>query len=381
MAYEIRKTDGSFLVTVVDGTTDNTATSIKLIGKGYPNYGDEFNTDLVHIMENFANNISPSNPLIGQIWLDTSDTELKFWTGSTWKIINSGVLAGSDTYVERTGDEMIGPLVIDTASIGLTSYSGTTGLISETITVANTDSSIRSIDLVTYGKTGLGRRWRLQATNDVESGSDVGSDFSLSRYDDSDSLIDYVMKIDRVSGDFDFNSHALTNIAQPINDTDAATKQYVDDYGSGELIGETKMVAGNTLPPGWLRCDGSAVSRTTYSILFAEIGVTYGIGDGLTTFNVPNIDGRFPVGTGDSGTTGSSNISLGGAGGTAQYQLVIDEMPSHTHGLNSVSTGSSGAGRVQGSGSAFETSSTGGDQPHENMPPYLGFNFIIYAGV
>lgn len=65
--------------------------------------------------------------------------------------------------------------------------------------------------------------------------------------------------------------------------------------------GEGKLWFTDTAPSGWLICDGSAVSRTTYADLFAVIGTTYGAGDSSTTFNIPNFKGNTPVGKADSG--------------------------------------------------------------------------------
>ena len=79
------------------------------------------------------------------------------------------------------------------------------------------------------------------------------------------------------------------------------------------------MYAGSTAPSGWLLCDGSAVSRTTYATLFAVIGTTYGTGDGSTTFNLPNLTDRFPIGAG-------STYSLNATGGSANAII-----PYHSH--------------------------------------------------
>ena len=90
------------------------------------------------------------------------------------------------------------------------------------------------------------------------------------------------------------------------------------------MVGEVKAYAGNSTPAGWLLCDGSAVSRTTYARLFEVIGETYGSGDGESTFNLPNLIDRFVEGSATAGTqktaglpniTGSFRSSSGGWGG------------------------------------------------------------------
>lgn len=73
----------------------------------------------------------------------------------------------------------------------------------------------------------------------------------------------------------------------------------------GAQPGDYKMIAGSTIPDGWLLCNGAAVSRTTYAKLFAAIGTRYGSGNGSTTFNLPNFNGRHVLGTTNTGDLGS----------------------------------------------------------------------------
>lgn len=86
--------------------------------------------------------------------------------------------------------------------------------------------------------------------------------------------------------------------------------------------------ARSTAPTGYLTCDGSAISRTTYSSLFSAIGTAYGAGDGSTTFNIPNLKGRVPVGYDPSQTEFDA---LGETGGEKSVTLTANQIPSHTH--------------------------------------------------
>ena len=97
----------------------------------------------------------------------------------------------------------------------------------------------------------------------------------------------------------------------------------------GAVSGMISMYAGSTAPSGWLECDGAAVSRTTYAALFAAIGTTWGAGDGSTTFNLPDMRSRAPVGAGQG--TGLSNRALGSVFGAESRVLTIDDLPDHTH--------------------------------------------------
>lgn len=74
------------------------------------------------------------------------------------------------------------------------------------------------------------------------------------------------------------------------------------------MVGEVKAYAGNSTPAGWLLCDGSAVSRTTYARLFEVIGETYGSGDGESTFNLPNLIDKFIQGNATAGTVKSAGL-------------------------------------------------------------------------
>lgn len=159
--------------------------------------------------------------------------------------------------------------------------------------------------------------------------------------------------------------------------------------GGNELLppGTVTMYGGTTAPAGWLFCGGGAVSRTTYSRLFAAIGTGFGAGDGSTTFNLPNLAGRMPIGF---YSVDSDFASLGNYGGEKNHTLTTAEMPPHTHQITTNSGlyfegGSSGhADGTTGyatQASTLNTGSAGGSggstTAHNNMPPYVVINFII----
>lgn len=131
-------------------------------------------------------------------------------------------------------------------------------------------------------------------------------------------------------------------------------------------------------PTGWLLCDGSAVSRATYADLFAAIGTTYGVGDGATTFNVPDTRGRAVAGAGTG--SGLTARSLGQQMGAEDHQLTLPELPAHTHNTaksrSTLSATAGAAGGVSVTGSD-PTGSAGSDTAHNNMQPSLVLNWII----
>lgn len=194
-----------------------------------------------------------------------------------------------------------------------------------------------------------------------------------------------------------------------------------------ELTGTIVMWSGTSAPSGWLLCDGSAISRATYSRLFAITSTRFGAGNGSTTFSVPDLRGKFPVGynSAESEFNVLGNNSL--ARGTKTVALITAQMPAHNHyydhyhtgvtnldgahrhntkGINGANIAGSGysymvqdddnVGSVWTNSSSSEhqhafatswatvsgaskpnTDNAGSGQGHPNLPPYLPINFII----
>jgi len=149
--------------------------------------------------------------------------------------------------------------------------------------------------------------------------------------------------------------------------------------GTGATIptGSVIPFAGITAPTGWLLCNGAAVSRSTYSTLFGVIQTTYGVGDGSTTFNLPDLLGRTPIGAGQG--SGLTNRPLAQKIGAETHTLTIPEMPSHNHTYQPGGSGTTAGFPTQAirSTTLLNTGLTGGGQAHNNIQPSLALNYII----
>ena len=159
-----------------------------------------------------------------------------------------------------------------------------------------------------------------------------------------------------------------------------------DEPDGAPTLGEIRLWAGTAPPSGWFECAGGLLSIAANQALFSLLGTTYG-GNGMTTFQLPDLRGRVPVHAG--GTT-----YLGQAGGAERVTLTTSQIPGHTHtayGSSAAATESSPAGAMWATAgrpqygpaaqvAAAPTHPTGGGQSHPNMPPYVAMSFII-AGV
>lgn len=226
----------------------------------------------------------------------------------------------------------------------------------------------------------------------------------------------------------DDDSHAIkfqgpssitANTTFTLPDGDGSADQYLKTDGSGTLAwvspssfslpaGLVFPYAGTSAPTGYLLCDGSAVSRSTYSTLFTAVATTYGTGDGSTTFNLPDLRGRVIAGQDDMGgasanrltnqTGGLDGDTLGATGGSETHTLTTAQLASHSHGAGTysssktmrVGSGGSGSHRPGNTDAASTTTlnytvtgtsgSAGSGSAHNNVQPTIILNYIISTG-
>jgi microcystin-dependent protein len=213
------------------------------------------------------------------------------------------------TPVNKAGDSLVGPVSFTRDTVSGTPADWTQGVnISMTSANANNDGYIPALSFLRPGVKG--RMIGLSTTGrfrTIDQGGAVGY------------LLDTVTGVD-------------TNSYQDASITYAKFAQSLIN-----LICPVGIIApfgGPNTPAGWFTCDGSAVSRTTYSALFSAIGTYWGGGDGVTTFNLPDLRGRGPIGYAPSGASGITARAFATRGGEETHLLSVAELASHGHGVN-----------------------------------------------
>ena len=320
----------------------------------------------------------PQPPIQGDVWLDTTDptnTTPKVWDGSTWE-------------------------AIDATEAGVWEYTGTNAKL-KTLSDGTARTDDKNVFVSDIGNLGVGT-----ASPNSDADLDLGSNdkgFLANRVALSATNAPSPLSA-HIAGMFVFNTAtagtAPNNVVPGMyfnTGTEWVMFLTPNSEGSVSPPGVVEAFAGNNIPVGWLLCDGSAVSRLTYAKLFAEIGTTYGAGDGSTTFNVPDLRGEFIRGV-DAGRGIDSDRVLGSAQ-TDEFQahwhhsnLVGNTVGNttttldHAFGLGSITASTSGQrvetfindpqSTAEGNETHFRTDNSPTSST-ENRPRNIAMNYII----
>ena len=253
---------------------------------------------------------TPTSPANGQLWVDTSNNppELKIYNGATFSLVSflpsSAVITNPSA--SQPASPTLGQLWLDTSQTPdeLKVYDGSNFVRVDPLGITQAAGDARYLQPATAASTYL----------PLAGGTLTGT---------------------------------LTLDAAPTADLEAATKKYVDDEVAGipaatdlTPAGTIIWTARQTAPTGYLKADGSAISRTTYSALYAALGgisSPYGDGDGSTTFNLPDLRGEFIRGA-DDGRGVDSGRTIGSTQGQAtaapSNAFATSSVADHQHGLN-----------------------------------------------
>jgi len=273
----------------------------------------------------------PATPYNGQLWVDTNTNPpiLKVYNGATFTTVSfePGTSVATSPSNTAPSSPSLGQLWLDTSQTPdeLKVYDGANFVRVDPLGITDADAASKYLQITNAASTYL----------QLAGGTLTGN---------------------------------LTLVGDPSTNNMASNKKYVDDQiaaipAATDLTpaGTIIYTARTTSPTGYIKANGAAISRTTFSVLFAAIGTTYGVGDGSTTFNLPDLRGEFIRGWSD-GHTVDSGRTLGSNQG--------DQFEDHSHLAYVGSSPTGGAGAVQSSavGTVSTSAASSGSRGAETRP-------------
>jgi len=242
MTYIVsRSTSTNAPITITDGSVNVVDTSLSLIGRNYPNYGQALANNFVHMLENFSSSFPPTNPIQGQLWYNSSNGKLSIFDGLQWVTLNYLYASTSNSLSAnpQVGD-VWSEAVVGSSSYTIKIYDGTNWQNPTNFYASLTGTAITSLAVAS----------------------------------------------------------AVTGAAQlPIVDQGIVYNITKDDFLADSVTpnlvktGMIMMWPMDTIPSGWVKCDGSTFPRTgSYANLFSILGTRYGTTT-PTNFQVPNLTG------------------------------------------------------------------------------------------
>jgi len=243
--------------------------------------------------------------------------------------------------------------------------------------------------------------YNLPSGNPVVTGTTISSSWANTTLNDVANALTGSIAADGqtpITGNMNLNNNRIINLTDPTNAQDGATKTYTDTAISTAVATINSVITGSiqlwptaSAPSGYLLCNGSAVSRTTYATLFAVIGTTFGAGDTTTTFNLPNYVDKMPIGAGTIAALAATGGSKDAIVVSHTHTATVTD-PGHNHtfqyapanytitgGPSPINSNRDGTGTTSTAttGITVANSTTGSSGTNANLPPYLSISFII----
>ena len=299
MAYAINKTDGTVVATVADGTLDTASSSISLIGKNYAGYGEVLNENQIKLVENFANTSSnsPTSPLQGQIWYNTTANQLQVYNGSSFKSVSGANVSSTEPTNTAQGD-----LWYDSSNAQLyvyngsafvlvgpqsTSGAGVTGAVSQTIT-DNTGVD-RTVLQFKIADTIVGMLSSVEFTPQtaISGFSTISKGFDLSTAITSNKFVGTATDADALGG-----VAAASYLRSDANDTTSGTLGVLNDTGFTVGVDSDFTIS-------------QSGANTTLKNVTQDGDIVFNVNDGGTDTTAMTIDGA-------TATTTVTNLTVTG---------------------------------------------------------------------
>lgn len=331
MSYTINRYNGTTLIPggLSDGTINISSTSLTLIGKDYAGYGAFLNENFIYLLENFAGTTSPSNPITGQLWWDTTNSILKVWSGSSWKI-STGATAAPFSAPPGDLSALGGDLWFDTTNQQLKIYSGsawvtvgpqatsllqTTGPFSATIT--DTSSGVHKViqiqfNGVTYAMFAYENfTTTIPGFTTIKAGLNFSTTVSPSWVVSNQDVNPTINTVVQRDGSGAIQATGVT--AGTVNATTITASSVINGTFNGNLTASSASI--NTLSATTVTASQiigtsalTGVLNTPAQTNITSVGTLTGLNvNGATTFSQPPTIGGYPVAT-VGGTTSFSSI-------------------------------------------------------------------------
>jgi hypothetical protein len=300
MAYNLTRSDGTLFITIDDGLTDKTSSSLSFIGRNVSNYGQSQNNNFLHLLENFSSDVAPANPIRGQLWFNKSNQKIYAYTDTGFVIVGPG----GSSEIASYANNLVG------GSAGSIPY--------QSATSSTSFLSIGSNNTVLFSN-GNSVSWRSALTLNVANAVSAGTATTALNANNASFADQAALAITALTANLANTASNSVTLVNSNKSTAIATTEFVHNIlPTGVILMWSGPIA--SIPSGWALCDGGNGTPDLRNRFIVGAGITYSVGD-----------------TGGSTVTNYTVLSAGThshLGSTVAHTLTVNQIPSHSHLLD-----------------------------------------------